>query len=65
MIELPVPTETRIIQAAQAAGVSISTFLDRLLDEYLEDKADIEQAERALQESGEITLEEVKSKYGL
>ncbi|WKJ90940.1 hypothetical protein QZJ86_02100 [Methylomonas montana] len=65
MIELPIPTETRIIQAARAAGVSISTFLDRLLDEYIEDKADIEQAERALQEPGEISAEELKAKYGL
>lgn len=65
MLELSTPTETRIVQAAQAAGMSISSFLDSLLDEYLEDQKDIEQAERALQEPGEISAEELKAKYGL
>lgn len=65
MIELPVPTEARIIQAAQTAGVSVSKFLDRLLDEYLEDKVDVEQAERALQEPGEISSEALKAKCDL
>lgn len=65
MLDLPSLTEKRLIQAADAAGLKIAVFLDQLLEQYQIDRYDVEQAERALQEPGEITSEELKAKYGL
>ena len=65
MIDLPAPTESLLINAAQLAGQSPLVFLDNLLREYLEDKFDIQQADQALQEEGEITLDDFRDKYGL
>jgi predicted DsbA family dithiol-disulfide isomerase len=65
MIELPASTENRLIHAAQESGMSPLTFMDSLLDEFLEDNQDIRQAELALLEPGEISHNELKAKYGL
>lgn len=65
MINLPSPVENRLIQAAKAAGMNVETFLDSLLEQYLLDRYDVEQAEAALREDGEITAEALKAKYGL
>ena len=65
MIQLSRPIENRLIQAAKGAGQNIETFLSSLLDEYLEDKIDIEKAEAAMLEEGEVSHKELKAKYGL
>lgn len=65
MLDLPPMTEKRIIQAADAAGMKIAVFLEQLLEQYQIDRYDVEQAERALREPGEITSEGLKAKYGL
>ncbi len=65
MIELPSPTETRIIQAARDSGLSIATFLDRLLEQYQFDRQEIDQAEAALKEEGGISLESFRAQHGI
>jgi hypothetical protein len=65
MIELPSPTETRIIQAARDSGLTIATFLDRLLEQYQLDRQEIEQAEASLKEEGGISLEDFRVKHGV
>ncbi len=65
MIDLPVPTETRIIQAANDSGLSIAAFLDRLLEQYQFDKQEIDQAKAALKEEGGISLEAFRSQHGV
>ena len=65
MIELPSPTETRIIQAAHDSGLSIATFLDRLLEQYQFDRQEIDQAEAALKEEGGISLESFRAQHGI
>ncbi|WP_333877531.1 hypothetical protein [Methylobacter sp.] len=65
MITLEPTTEQRIRQAASESGLSIQNFLDQLIERYQCDKWDIQQAELALSEPGEISLEELKAKYDL
>ncbi|WP_347986052.1 hypothetical protein [Methylomonas sp. AM2-LC] len=65
MIELSPSTEHRLILAAQAVGQNLSTFLDSLLDEYLEDQFDIKLAETALKEDGGMSLKDFRSKHGV
>ncbi len=65
MIELPSPTETRIIQAARESGLSIATFLDCLLEQYHLDRQEIEHAEAALKEEGGISLQDFRVKHGV
>ncbi|MCF7965632.1 MAG: hypothetical protein K9L79_08855 [Methylobacter tundripaludum] len=65
MIKLEPTTEQRIRQAATESGLTIQTFLDQLIERYLCDKLDIQQADLAMSESGEISLDELKAKYDL
>lgn len=65
MITLEPTTEQRIRQAATESGLTIQSFLDQLIERYLSDKLDIQQADLALSESGEISLEDLKIKYDL
>lgn len=65
MINLEPITEQRIRKAANDSGLSIQNFLDQLIERYQCDRLDLQQAELALSESGEITLEEMKIKYDL
>jgi hypothetical protein len=65
MITLEPTTEQRIRQAAIESGLTIQSFLDQLIERYQCDKRDIQQAELALTEPGEISLEELKVKYDL
>lgn len=65
MINLEPITEQRIIKAASESGLSVNTFLDRLVEHYLTDKLDIQIADFALTEAGEISLDELKVKYDL
>jgi len=65
MIELPAATENRLILAANAAGLTPLSFLGALLEEYLQDKHDIQQAELSLLESGEFSHDELKIKYSV
>lgn len=65
MITLEPTTEQRIRQAAIESGLTIQTFLDQLIERYQCDKLDIQQADFALSESGEISLDDLKVKYDL
>jgi hypothetical protein len=65
MITLEPTTEQRIRKAATDSGLTIQTFLDQLIERYLCDKLDIQQADLALSEPGEISLEDMKAKYDL
>ncbi|MGZ5068184.1 MAG: hypothetical protein ACXWF8_01680 [Methylobacter sp.] len=65
MINLEPITEQRIIKAASECGLSVNTFLDQLIERYLTDKIDIQMADYALTEAGEISLDELKAKYDL
>lgn len=65
MITLEPTTEQRIRQAATESGLTIQTFLDQLIERYLCDKLDIQQADLAMSETGEISLSELKAKYDL
>jgi hypothetical protein len=65
MITLEPTTEQRIRQAALESGLSIQIFLDHLIERYQCDKLDIHQADLALSEPGEISLEDLKVKYDL
>jgi hypothetical protein len=65
MITLEPITEQRIKQTATESGLTIQSFLDQLVERYLCDKQDIQQADLALSEQGEISLEELKTKYDL
>ena len=65
MLQLSQPIEKRLLQAANAAGLNIEKFLSSLLDEYAEDRIDIESAEAAMLEEGEVGHEELKDRYGL
>ncbi len=60
LITLDPTTEQRIRQAATESGLTIQSFLDQLIERYLCDKLDIQQADLALSESGEISLEDLK-----
>lgn len=62
MLNLEPTTEQRIRQAASESGLSIQNFLDQLIERY---QWDIQQADLALGEPGEISLEELKAKYDL
>ncbi|AEG01829.1 MULTISPECIES: hypothetical protein [Methylomonas] len=65
MIQIPQPTENLLITAARVAGQSPLVFLDALLQEYLEDRQDIEQAEIALKEEGGVSLEQFRAEHGV
>ena len=65
MITLEPTTEQRILQAATDSGLTSQAFLEQLIERYSCDKYDVQQANLALTESGEITLEELKAKYDL
>jgi hypothetical protein len=65
MIELPSPTEIRIIQAARDSGLTIATFLDRLLEQYQLDRQELDLAEAALKEEGGISLEAFRAQHGV
>ena len=65
MIQLSQPTETRLLQATRDAGQNPDSFLSALLDEYLEDKIDVALAEKALQEPGEMSLQDFRAKNGI
>ncbi|WNB76071.1 hypothetical protein [Methylomonas koyamae] len=70
MIELPANVESRLIHAAQDEGQSLAQFVDRLLESYLEDKADAQTAEAAYREfiaSGEaaIPLDKLIAEHGV
>ncbi len=59
MINLPANVESRLIHAAQDEGQSLAQFVDHLLENYLEDKADAQAAESAYHEfiaSGEAAV---------
>jgi predicted DsbA family dithiol-disulfide isomerase len=65
MITLEPTTEQLIRQAATESGLTIQTFLDLLIERYMSDKLDIQQADLALSQTGEISLDELKAKYDL
>lgn len=70
MIELPIPVENRLIHAAQESGQNLASFIETLLDEYIEDQRDVKIAEAAYREfiqSGEsaIPFSQVMSDNGL
>jgi hypothetical protein len=65
MITLEPTTEQRIRQAANDSGLTIQSFLDQLIERYLCDKLDIQQADLSMSESGEISLDQLKVKYDL
>ncbi len=65
MITLEPTTEQRIRQAATDSGLTIQTFLEQLIERYSCDQQDIQQADLALTEPGEVTLEDLKAKYDL
>lgn len=65
MITLEPTTEQRIRQAANDSGLTIQIFLDQLIERYLCDKLDIQQADLALSQAGEISLDDLKVKYDL
>lgn len=65
MIELSKTTETKIIHAANESGQTVSAFLDVLLETYGFDRHDIELADQAMKESGEVTLEQLQASYDL
>lgn len=70
MIELPANVESRLIHAAQDEGQSLAQFVDLLLENYLEDKADALAAEAAYREfiaSGEaaIALDKLIAEHGV
>lgn len=65
MINIAPTTEQRLIQAANHEGLTPEKFLERLLFDYDQNQTDINQAELAFNEPGEISLFELKQKYQL
>ncbi|MDD2661349.1 MAG: hypothetical protein PHY54_16990 [Methylococcales bacterium] len=65
MIDIAPTTEQRLIQAANHEGLTPEKFLERLLFDYDQEQADINQAELAFNEPGAISLSELKQKYRL
>jgi len=65
MLTMDPSTEQSIRQAAFDSGLTIQTFLDQSIKRYLCDKLDTHQTDLALPESGEISLYDLKAKYGL
>ena len=56
--------ESRLTSLAAMTGKSVDDFIEILLENY-QDELDIKEAEQVLQESGGISLSELKNKYGL
>jgi hypothetical protein len=64
MLHVSEQTETKLLNLAKIADKPIDDFIEILLENY-QDAQDIKEAEQALQESGGISLSELKAKYGL
>lgn len=65
MIQLSQPTEALLLRAADLAGETPAVLLDKLLNDFLEDRLDIQQAEQAMKEEGGISLEAFRAKHGV
>ena len=64
MIKMSEKNESRLASLAAMTGKSVDDFIEILLENY-QDELDIKEAERVLQESGGISLSELKNKYVL
>ena len=64
MIKMSEKNESRLASLAAMTGKSVDDFIEILLENY-QDELDIKEAEQVLQESGGISLSELKNKYGL
>ena len=64
MIQLSENNESRLASFAAMTGKSIDDFIELLLENY-QDELDAKEAEQILKESGGISLNELKNKYGL
>jgi hypothetical protein len=64
MIKISEKNESRLASLAAITGKSVDDFIEILLENY-QDELDIKEAEQVLQESGGISLSELKNKYGL
>jgi hypothetical protein len=64
MIKMSEKNESRLASLAAITGKSVDDFIEILLENY-QDELDIKEAEQVLQESGGITLSELKNKCGL
>ncbi|MEI6707612.1 MAG: hypothetical protein WCK96_10815 [Methylococcales bacterium] len=64
MIKMSEKNESRLTSLAAMTGKSVDDFIEILLENY-QDELDIKEAEQVLQESGGISLSELKNKYGL
>jgi hypothetical protein len=64
MIKMSEKNESRLASLAAITGKSVDDFIEILLENY-QDELDIKEAEQVLQESGGISLSELKNKYGL
>jgi hypothetical protein len=64
MIKISGNNESRLINLAIMTGKSVDEFIEILLENY-QDELDVKEAEQVLQESGGISLSELKNKYGL
>jgi hypothetical protein len=64
MIKMSEKNETCLLNLAAMMDKSIDDFIEILLENY-QDELDIKEAEQVLQESGGISLSELKKKYGL
>lgn len=67
-LELDDETATLLTELAELEHLSHAQLLKKMLHEHLEnhqDELDAKEAEQVLQESGGISLTELKNKYGL
>jgi hypothetical protein len=67
-LELDDETATLLTELVEIEHLSHAQLLKKMLHEYLEnyqDEQDAKEAEQVLQESGGISLAELKNKYGL
>jgi uncharacterized protein (DUF1778 family) len=64
MLQISEQNESLLVSMARAAGKSVNEFIETLLEIY-QDEADVYEAEQALKEEGDISLNELKAKYEL
>ncbi|MDO9141630.1 MAG: DUF6290 family protein [Methylobacter sp.] len=67
-LELDDETATLLTELVELEHLSHAQLLKKMLQEHLEnyqDELDAKEAEQVLQESGGISLSELKNKYGL
>jgi hypothetical protein len=67
-LELDDETATLLTELVELEHLSPAQLLKKMLHEHLEnyqDELDVKEAEQVLQESGGISLAELKNKYGL